>query len=160
MLCGMASAPSPRWASTPRGLGTLLRNARIDAGLSRARLATALGISANQLQAVEETRRPPSTELAERLCTALSLDDWHAAVVMAAAVDTGALRTRRGVRHVNGRGTPLPAAVRERIAAERGRGRTLHAIAAGLAHDGIPTPCGGHWWGSSVRVILAHHDRT
>lgn len=155
MLGGMASTTSPRWASTPVGLGALLTEARRRTGYSRGRLAGRLNVSVSQLQGVEEGRRPPSTELAERLCDALPLDAWGMAVVLACAVDTGALKARRGVRHVNGRGTPLPPAVRARITAERERGRSLRAIAAGLARDGVPTPCGGQWWMSTVRRILA-----
>lgn len=48
----------------------------------------------------------------------------------------------------------LPAAVRERIAAERAAGRSLRAIAAGLTQDGIPTAKGGRWQAETVAAIL------
>lgn len=151
----MASTTSPRWASAPIGVGTLLTDARTQASLSRSCLAAALHVSVGQLRDVEDGRRPPSAELAERLCAALPLDDWHKVVLTACAVDTGTLRTRRGTRHVHGRGAPLPDAVRERVATERARGRSWQAIAAGLNQDRVPTVQGRRWWASSVSRLGA-----
>ncbi|MHC3471218.1 helix-turn-helix domain-containing protein [Streptomyces sp. 7R007] len=128
----------------------MLHTARLDAGLSRDALAHAIGASAHTVGCLERERRPPSEEVAERLCTALSLDAWRSAVLLASAVDTAQLRTRRGVRHVNRRGTPPPLAVRERITAERAAGRSWAAIARGLNTDGVPTAERGQWWASSV----------
>ncbi|MFD8739406.1 multiprotein-bridging factor 1 family protein [Streptomyces sp. NPDC059618] len=102
----MASTTSPRWAPLPVGFGVMIRNARVDAGLSREALGAAIHASAGSVQALEEEHRPPSTGLAARLCDVLSLDPWREAVVMACATDEGALRTRRGTRHVNRRGAP------------------------------------------------------
>lgn len=100
----MASTTSPRWPAPPLGFGTMLRNARVDGHFSRDVLAAAIGTSAHTVQAIEEERRPPAIDVAERLCDVLALGPWESAVLMAVAVDTGALRTRRGVRHVNRRG--------------------------------------------------------
>ncbi|MFI1377267.1 multiprotein-bridging factor 1 family protein [Streptomyces longwoodensis] len=94
----MASTPSPRWAPLPAGFGIMLRNARIDAGLSRTALGAALLTSAGTVQGIEEERRPPSRTIADRLTRALDLDPWRAAVVQAVAVDNDALRARRGTQ--------------------------------------------------------------
>lgn len=99
----MASPTSPRWAAPPAGLGDLLRAARIHAGLSRDRLALAVGASKGLIQGVEDGLRPPSATIAGRLSEVLALDEWQDAVVRAAAVDDAALRTRRGVRHARPR---------------------------------------------------------
>ncbi|MEU0069538.1 helix-turn-helix transcriptional regulator [Streptomyces sp. NPDC006332] len=105
----MAST-SPRWAHLPIGLGAMLRAARHKAGQSQAALAASVRTTECVLRAVEAELRPPSTEVAERLCDALTLDPWQSAVLLAVAVDEAALRTRRGVRHVNRRGAPPPSA--------------------------------------------------
>lgn len=155
MLCGMASTHSPRWAPLPTGLGALLYNARRRAGLSREGLARAVGISSGQLQGLEEERRPPSVDVAERISAALRLGPWEDAVFLAVAVDTGQLRSRRGVRHMHRRGAPLPRSVRDRIACEREAGRSWRAIAAGLNQDGAPTMVRGSWWATSVCNVAA-----
>ena len=153
---GMASTTSPRWAALPLGLGVLLRNARVDGGFSRDTLASAIGTSAHTVQAIEEERRPPAVDVAERLCEVLALGAWEAAVLTSVAVDTGALRTRRGIRHANRRGTALPDAVRERITTERAAGRSWAAIACGLNRDGVATAERGQWWASSVsRAVVS-----
>lgn len=100
---GMASHVSPRWSPLPSGLGTLLRNARIDAGLSREALAASLLVSTGSVQALEEGRRPPSVTMAGLITEALNLDPWRAAVLHSVAVDDAALRTRRGIRHTRPR---------------------------------------------------------
>ena len=107
----MASTTSPRWPQLPIGFGTMLRNARVDARLSRSALGAAVGTSAHTVQGLEEERRPPAVEVAERVCDVLALGAWESAVLMSVAVEAGALRTRRGIRHVNRRGQ------RERTAA-------------------------------------------
>jgi len=150
----MASV-SPRWAALPVGLGAVLRDARVTAGLSRDALAALVGTSAHTIQCIEGERRPPSVEVAERLCAALALDPWHAALLMAVAVDTATLRTRRGVRHVHARGTPVPVAVSERIATERAAGRSWAAIARSLNEDQVPTAERRRWWASSVSRVVA-----
>lgn len=99
----MASTTSPRWAPLPDGFGDMLRKARLRAGLSRDRLATAARSSKGSMQALEDGLRPPSTSMAARLVEALALDDWDAAVVHAVAVEEAALRTRAGVRHTRPR---------------------------------------------------------
>lgn len=53
-----------------------------------------------------------------------------------------------------GRPVSLPPPVRQRIVSERGRGRTLAAIAEGLTRDGVPTARGGNWHPSTVRAVL------
>jgi transcriptional regulator with XRE-family HTH domain len=149
----MASTPSPRWTPTLVGVGPMLRAARQDAGLTRRHLATAVRVSYGLLADVETEHRPPSTEVAERLCTALSLDAWRSAAVLAYAVDTGQLRARRGVRHRKRRGAPLAREVGDRIRAERAAGQSWSAIARGLNEDGVSTEVHGRWWSSSVRRI-------
>lgn len=99
----MASTTSPRWPALPIGFGVLLRNARIDAGLSREALAASLLVSTGSVQALEEEHRPPSATMASRITEALNLDPWRAAVLYAVAVDDAALRTRRGTRHTHPR---------------------------------------------------------
>ncbi|MER5470856.1 helix-turn-helix transcriptional regulator [Streptomyces sp. NPDC002685] len=99
----MPVPPSPRWSPLPDGFGDLLRRARLRMDLSRDRLAIEVGTSASCLQALEQARRPPSVTLAGRLCEALHLDVWEAAVVHASAVDERALRTRLGTRHARPR---------------------------------------------------------
>lgn len=54
-----------------------------------------------------------------------------------------------------GRPRTLPDDVTARIVRERGEGRTLAAIAAGLIADGVPTARGGTWHASTVRAVLA-----
>ena len=152
----MASTTSPRWPRLPIGFGTMLRNARIGSGLSRSVLAAAVGTSAHTVQCLEEERRPPAAEVAKRVCAVLALGSWESAVLLAVAVDAGALRSRRGVRHANRRGTPLPDAVRERITTERAAGRSWAAIACGLNRDGVATAERGQWWASSVsRAVVS-----
>jgi DNA invertase Pin-like site-specific DNA recombinase len=54
-----------------------------------------------------------------------------------------------------GRPVSLPAALRERIAAERKAGRSLAAIADTLNEEQVPTAQGGRqWWPSTVRAAL------
>lgn len=155
----MASTPSPRWPPLPYGLGAMLHAARLDAGLSRDTLAATIGTSAHTVACLEQERRPPSKGVAERLCNALSLDPWRSALLAAFAVDTAQLRTRRGVRHVNPRGTPPSPAIRERILSERATGRSWAAIAASLNADQIPPTERGRWWASSVsRTAAARPD--
>jgi transcriptional regulator with XRE-family HTH domain len=151
----MASNPSPRWTPTLVGVGAVLRAARQEAGLTRRHLAAAVGVSYGLLAGVEAEHRPPSVEVAERLCAALSLDAWRSAAVLAYAVDTDRLRARRGVRHLNRRGTPLPRAVLERIVTERDTGRSWTAIASALNANGVRTEDRGRWWASSVSRAAA-----
>ncbi|WP_328449884.1 helix-turn-helix domain-containing protein [Streptomyces sp. NBC_00386] len=99
----MASTTSPRWTPLPDGFGDLLRQARRRVDLTRKQLAAEAGVSPSCLQALEQSRRPPSASMADRLCEVLRLDPWEAAVVQAAAVDEQALRTRAGTRHVQKR---------------------------------------------------------
>jgi DNA invertase Pin-like site-specific DNA recombinase len=54
-----------------------------------------------------------------------------------------------------GRPVSLEPAVRQRIVAERGSGRTLAAIAEGLIRDGVATARGGKWYPSTVKAVLA-----
>ncbi|MFI5684659.1 helix-turn-helix domain-containing protein [Streptomyces sp. NPDC051636] len=99
----MASTHSPRWAPLPQGFGVMLRNARVDAGLSRRALGAALLASAGTVQGLEEEHRPPSATIADRLASVLGLDPWQAAVVGAVAVDDAVLRTRRGTQRTGTR---------------------------------------------------------
>lgn len=60
---------------------------------------------------------------------------------------------RRGQRH--GRPVTLPADIRQRIAAMRRDGATLHGIADTLTAEGVPTARGGpRWWPSTVASVL------
>jgi Recombinase len=53
-----------------------------------------------------------------------------------------------------GRPARLPAAVVDRIRAERAEGKSLHQIAQGLNADSTPTAHGGRqWWPSTVRAV-------
>lgn len=103
MLGRMASTTSPRWPALPAGFGVLLRNARINAGLSRDALAAVTQSSKGLVQALEDAMRPPSATMAVRISEALQLDAWEAAVLQSAAVDDAALHSRRGVRHTRPR---------------------------------------------------------
>ncbi|MFF7521291.1 helix-turn-helix domain-containing protein [Streptomyces pseudovenezuelae] len=98
----MAST-SPRWAPLPSGIGVMLRNARIDAGLSRDTLASALSMSTGVVQGLEEELRPPSVTVAARISETLGLDPWTDAVLQSVAVAESELRTRRGTRHTRPR---------------------------------------------------------
>jgi DNA invertase Pin-like site-specific DNA recombinase len=72
--------------------------------------------------------------------------------------DALAVKRAQGVRL--GRPRSLPEAVVDRIAAERGSGRTLAAIAAGLNEDDIPTAQGGAAWrASSIASVLKSIER-
>lgn len=44
--------------------------------------------------------------------------------------------------------------VRQRIAEERARGRSLRSIASGLDADNMPTARGGRWHASTIRRVL------
>ncbi|MFG2473544.1 helix-turn-helix domain-containing protein [Streptomyces fagopyri] len=147
----MASTTSPRWRTLPAGIGDMIRNARHRADLSRRALASAAHVSEGTVQSLEGGRRPPSVELAERLCAVLELDAWESAVLASVAVDPGQLRGRRGVRHVNRRGVPLPPEVYRRIADERTAGLSWRVIAERLNQDQVPTIQGCAWWSTSVR---------
>lgn len=66
-----------------------------------------------------------------------------------------ALERARSNGVVLGRRSSLPPAVVARIVAERGDGRSLPAIAAGLVADGVPTGRGGAtWYPSTVAAVL------
>ncbi len=66
-----------------------------------------------------------------------------------------ALAAKRASGVQLGRPVSLPAAVRERIAAERKAGRSLAAIAHMLNAEHVPTAQGGRqWWPSTVRAVL------
>jgi DNA invertase Pin-like site-specific DNA recombinase len=61
---------------------------------------------------------------------------------------------RQGVQL--GKPTTLPDEILQRIADERGQGRTLQAICDGLAVDGVRTGRGGlRWYPSSIKSVLA-----
>jgi DNA invertase Pin-like site-specific DNA recombinase len=61
-------------------------------------------------------------------------------------------RKARGLRP--GQAPEVPDEIRQRIAAERGEGRSLRAIAIGLNDDGVATARGGSWHASTVKHIL------
>ncbi len=66
-----------------------------------------------------------------------------------------ALAAKRAAGVHLGRPAALPAAVVERIVAERAGGASLRAIAAGLDRDGVSTAHGGtRWHASTVRDVL------
>jgi len=66
-----------------------------------------------------------------------------------------ALAAKRAAGVRLGRPQALPDDVVARIVAERGEGRTLTAIGAGLEADGVPTARGGAaWHASTVRAVL------
>ncbi|UCZ61463.1 recombinase family protein [Mycolicibacterium phocaicum] len=68
-----------------------------------------------------------------------------------------AVKRSQGVRL--GRPSVLPSAIVERIVLERQQGRSLRAIADGLARDGVPTAQGGKTWhASTIRKVLAGQD--
>ena len=109
----MATPASPRWSPLPDGFGSLLRAARLRAGLPLTRLAASVGASYGLLYDLEAERRPPSVTMAARLSEALHLDPWEDIVVQATAVDDDTLRSRRGTHHTRPRrarnGTPARA---------------------------------------------------
>lgn len=66
-----------------------------------------------------------------------------------------AMAAKKAAGAVFGRPRQMPVEVRSRIEAERGAGKTLRAIAAGLNEDGVSTAQGGaQWWPSTVRAAL------
>jgi DNA invertase Pin-like site-specific DNA recombinase len=67
--------------------------------------------------------------------------------------DALAVKRAEGVRL--GRPVTLPARVERRIQRERGRGKTLAAIADDLNRDEVPTAQGGvRWYPATVRAVL------
>lgn len=66
--------------------------------------------------------------------------------------DALAVKKAQGVRL--GRPQTLPDEVVRRVIRERAGGRTLQAIADGLAADAIPTARGGRWQPGTVRHVL------
>ena len=64
-----------------------------------------------------------------------------------------AVKRSQGVRL--GRPPTLDPKTVSRIRRERRRGKTLAAIAAGLAEDQVPTAHGGRWHAATVRAVLA-----
>jgi hypothetical protein len=73
----------------------------------------------------------------------------------AASSGTEALAVKRARGERMGRASTLPAAVADRIVAERCQGATLQAIADRLNGDQVPTGQGGtRWRPSSVVAVL------
>lgn len=73
---------------------------------------------------------------------------------------TDALAAKKAAGARLGRPVTLPAEVRQRIAAERGRGVTLAAIADALTAESVPTARGGaRWYPSTVAGVLGSLDR-
>ncbi len=64
-----------------------------------------------------------------------------------------AVKRSQGVRL--GRPPTLDRKTVSRIRRERKRGKTLAAIAEGLAADRVPTAHGGRWHAATVRAVLA-----
>jgi DNA invertase Pin-like site-specific DNA recombinase len=57
-----------------------------------------------------------------------------------------------------GRPGTIPPDVRKRIVRERRAGRSLQAIADGLATDGIPTVQGGRWQRGTVHAVAQQEE--
>ena len=73
--------------------------------------------------------------------------------------DALAVKRSQGVQL--GRPRVMPADVVARIVHERGRGRTLAAIAGGLNDDGVGTAHGGvRWYPATVRAVLGSAERS
>ena len=65
-----------------------------------------------------------------------------------------ALQALKGNGRRLGRPVETQDATRQRIAAERAKGKSLRAIAEGLTADGISTARGGAWHASTVKAVL------
>ena len=69
---------------------------------------------------------------------------------------SAALQQLKGQGVRLGRPRTMSPEILDRIATERGEGRTLSAIADGLTEDSVPTARGGaRWYPSTVRAVLA-----
>ncbi|MGW3846887.1 helix-turn-helix domain-containing protein [Streptomyces fagopyri] len=93
----MASTPPAPRPPLPVGFGTLLRTARINAGMSARALGRAVGRSHPWVTDLEAGMRPPSVSMADRVSRALRLDPWADAVMRAVAVDDAEMRPGRTV---------------------------------------------------------------
>ncbi|MFD7003945.1 helix-turn-helix transcriptional regulator [Streptomyces mirabilis] len=71
----------------PAGLGSALRQARVEAGLSQGAVAAAVGVRPDYVSKLERGERCPSVRVAELLASALKLEAPGAALLSAAAVD-------------------------------------------------------------------------
>lgn len=76
----------------------MLRNARIDAGLSCRALARAVDRSHAWVRDLEAGARPPSTTMAGRVSEVLNLDPWTDAILRSVAVDDVQLSARQATR--------------------------------------------------------------
>ncbi|MFI0964657.1 helix-turn-helix domain-containing protein [Streptomyces sp. NPDC021080] len=70
----------------PAGLGEALRQARVDAGLSQAAVAVAIGVRPDYVSKLERGERCPSARVAESLASVLELSAAGTALLAAAAV--------------------------------------------------------------------------
>lgn len=83
----------------------------------------------------------------------VQLGQWEARMIAERTAEALAVKRARGERM--GRASTLPAAVADRIVAERCQGATLQAIADRLNGDQVPTGQGGaRWRPSSVVAVL------
>jgi DNA invertase Pin-like site-specific DNA recombinase len=83
-----------------------------------------------------------------------SVAQWERRAIGQRTKDALAVKRAQGVRL--GRPRTMPASVRRRIQRERGKGKSLNAIAAGLNEAGVATAHGGaRWHASTVRKALS-----
>jgi Recombinase/Bacterial regulatory protein, Fis family len=114
---------------------------------TRSQAAEALGISRSTLR-----RLLPYLETIEM--------PWGGTLIPVEELERLVAERRRAARarpEPGRRGRPrmVPAAVVERVRAEREAGKSLRQIAADLNADAMPTIHGGtRWWASTVRSIL------
>jgi DNA invertase Pin-like site-specific DNA recombinase len=96
----------------------------------------------------------PTGELVANISS--SVAQWERRIIAARTSDAMQAMKARGVRL--GRPVDLPADVRQRIADDRGAGRSLRAIADSLNTEAVPTAQGGRWHASTVRAVLKSLD--
>lgn len=112
--------------------------------------ATKQGWALVALDCAVDTTTPAGEAMANVLAT---FAQFERRLISQRTKEALAVKKAQGVRL--GRPRQLPDVVRERIMSERGRGRTLSAIAGKLNEDRVPTAQGGtKWWPSTVRAVL------
>jgi DNA invertase Pin-like site-specific DNA recombinase len=94
----------------------------------------------------------PTTPAGELMATMLAAFAQHERRLISART-CAALAEKRAAGVVLGRPRTLPAAVRERIAAERAERVTYQMIADRLNVENVPTAQGGVWHSATVRKI-------
>lgn len=148
-------------ADLDAGRGTVLLVAKLDRLSRSVHDATGLLLRAERsgwglvaLDVAVDTTTPQGAAMTQVLAVFAELERK---LIGQRTRDALAVKRAQGVRL--GRPATLPAAVVERIVAERAAGTSWSAIARGLNADAVPTAQGGAcWWPATVRAVHAGQD--